>query len=128
MIMKHINITKEISAYLIAGALTTLLNFVIYYSLLYSGADYKIATTISFICAVLFAYISNKKFVFLSEKGYLTEFVKFMSGRGLTYLLDIGSMILLVEMLGIDEYIAKLWASILIIVANYLISKFWTFR
>ena len=126
--MKHIDISKEALAYIIAGALTTLINFVIYYALIYLEIDYKIATTISFIGAVLFAFISNKKFVFQSDKGYLAEFIKFMIGRGLTYLLDIGSMILMVEMLGIGEYIAKLWASILVVTSNYLISKFWTFR
>ncbi|MEL7655643.1 MAG: GtrA family protein [Bacillota bacterium] len=126
--MKHMNISKEALAYLIAGALTTLINFVVYYALIYLEIDYRIATTIAFIAAVLFAFISNKKFVFQSDKGYLGEFVKFMIGRGVTYLLDLGSMILLVEMLSIGEYFAKLWASILVVAANYLISKFWTFR
>jgi len=126
--MKFRNLSREVLSYLVVGMLTTLVNFAIYYPLIYAGMDYKLATTAAFIGAVIFAFISNKKFVFLSKKGFLGEFIRFMVGRGATYLLDIGSLIFLVEALGISEYVSKIWASILVVISNYLISKFWTFR
>jgi putative flippase GtrA len=126
--MKKKDISREIITYLVAGVLTTLINFAAYYALIYFGTEYKIATTAAFIASVLFAFVANKKYVFLSTKGYLAEFVKFMLGRGFTYVIDLGTMILLVDFIGVSEYISKIWANILVIAANYIISKYWTFH
>jgi putative flippase GtrA len=127
VIMKYKKLSGELLSYLIVGALTTFINFAVYYFLVYVGVDYRIANTAAFIGAVLFAFICNKKFVFQSNGRLLSEFVRFMIGRGLTYLLDIGTMIFQVEVIGVSEYIAKIWTGILVIAANYLVSKFWTF-
>jgi putative flippase GtrA len=127
-VMKQRTLSAELVSYLIAGVLTTIINFAVYYTLICIGIDYKIANTVAFIAAVLFAYFSNKKYVFRSNNGFLGEFVKFMIGRGLTYLLDIGTMIIQVEAIGVSEYYAKIWTGILVVAANYLIGKFWTFR
>lgn len=126
--MKQRSLSAELLSYLIVGVLTTIINFAVYYFLIYIGVDYKIANTVAFAAAVLFAFISNKKYVFNSKKGVFGEFVRFMIGRGATYLLDIGTMIIQVEAMGVSEYYAKIWTGILVIAANYLISKFWTFR
>ncbi|HCS11781.1 MAG TPA: teichoic acid glycosylation protein, partial [Clostridiales bacterium] len=115
-------------AYLIAGVLTTIVNFIVYYAMLFIGIDYKISNTAAFIISVIFAFIINKKYVFLSNKSYFNEFIKFSLGRLFTYALDIGTMIVLIEMFSVSEYMAKLWTNILVIISNYIISKFWTFK
>jgi putative flippase GtrA len=86
-------ISKELAAYLIAGILTTIVNFIVYYTMLFIGIDYKISNTAAFIISVIFAFIINKKYVFLSDKSYFNEFIKFSLGRLFTYALDIGAMI-----------------------------------
>jgi len=125
--MKNI-VSKELAAYFIAGVLTTLVNFIVYYAMLFMGIDYKISNTAAFIISVIFAFIVNKKYVFLSDKSYIEEFIKFSLGRVFTYVLDIGTMIVLIEVFSVSEYMAKLWTNILVMVSNYLISKFWTFK
>jgi putative flippase GtrA len=126
--MKNMKLKRELLSYIVAGAFTTLVNFAVYYLLIFLSIEYKIANTAAFIVSVLFAFIVNKKYVFLSENGYIGEFIKFSAGRIFTYMLDIGSMILLIEFLSVGEYAAKVWTNILVIAANYFISKFWTFR
>jgi len=125
--MKNI-VSKELAAYFIAGVLTTLVNFIVYYAMLFIGIEYKISNTAAFIISVIFAFIVNKKYVFLSDKSYIEEFIKFSLGRVFTYVLDIGTMIVLIEVFSVSEYMAKLWTNILVMVSNYLISKFWTFK
>ncbi len=121
-------VSKELAAYFIAGVLTTLINFMVYYAMLFMGIDYKVSNTAAFIISVIFAFIVNKKYVFLSDKSYIKEFIKFSLGRVFTYVLDIGTMIVLIEVFSVNEYMAKLWTNILVMVSNYLISKFWTFK
>lgn len=126
--MNNKKISTELFSYIVAGILTTLVNFLVYYVMIYFSIDYKISNTIAFIVSVIFAFIINKKYVFLSNKGYLNEFIKFSSGRLFTYILDIGFMILLIEYINVSEYMAKIWTNILVIAVNYFISKFWTFK
>ena len=121
-------ISNELIAYFVVGVLTTIVNFIVYYALIYIGLDYKISNTIAFIVSVIFAFITNKKYVFLSDKSYFQEFIKFSFGRLFTYVLDIGTLIILIEMFSLSEYISKLWTNILVMIANYIISKLWTFK
>lgn len=121
-------ISKELAAYSVIGILTTLVNFIAYYTMIFIGIGYRVSNTIAFIFSVIFAFICNKKYVFLSDKSYYNEFVKFSLGRLFTYALDIGTMIVLIEIFIVSEYISKLWSNILVIVTNYIISKFWTFK
>lgn len=126
--MKNKKLSRELFSYLVAGGLTTAVNFIVYYLLIYVGIEYKISNTIAFFASVIFAFIVNKKYVFYSNNGALNEFIKFSLGRIATYALDIGCMILLVEFFNTGEYMAKIWTNILVIVANYFISKFWAFK
>lgn len=119
---------KEIIMYLAAGILTTIVNFAVYYALIFMRVDYKAANTAAFLVSVIFAFTVNKKYVFLSNKGIWEELTRFFAGRVFTYMLDIGTMIVLVELLGVGRYGAKVWANGVVMVSNYVISKFWIFR
>lgn len=121
-------ISKELFLYIIAGALTTGVNFAVYYMMIYFNIDYKISNTAAFVVSVIFAFIANKKYVFLSDRGYIKEFVKFSAGRVFTYILDIGTMMILIEYFNVGEYMAKIWANVIVIFSNYFISKFWIFK
>lgn len=120
--------SRELISYLVAGILTTLVNFLIYYFLIFFGIEYKAANTTAFLISVIFAFFINKKYVFLSNQESTKEFMKFFAGRIFTYALDIGTMMFLVELLGVSLYSAKIWANAVVMVSNYLLSKFWIFR
>jgi len=125
-------LNKEVILYLLFGGLTTLVNIVTYAILAkWAGMDYKVATTIAWIAAVLFAYITNKIYVFQSKdmnrKNVIREFTSFIFFRGMSYLLDIGTMILLVEIASQDDLLSKIIANIFVVIFNYVASKYFIF-
>ncbi|MBC1545153.1 MULTISPECIES: cell wall teichoic acid glycosylation protein GtcA [Listeria] len=123
----------SIFMYLIMGGFTTLINIVTFWLCTYVlNWDYRIANTIAFIASVLFAYFSNKKFVFDSYtptwKDRLREASSFFGFRCLTYIIDILVMILLISVLSVDELWAKIWTNIIVLVLNYVFSKWIIFK
>lgn len=124
---------KEMFNYLLFGILTTLVNIVTFAVFnKWLGMDYKLATTIAWVFSVIFAFITNKLFVFQSKclnvLSVLREFTSFIFFRGLSYLLDIGMMIVLIELLKADSLIAKITANVLVVIFNYFASKYVIFK
>ena len=123
---------REVILYLVFGVATTLVNFAVFYLLDFLGVHYLAATLIAWFVSVLFAYLTNRRFVFASEaKGagaILKEALLFFAGRGFSGLLDMGLMALGVEVFRWDERIWKIPVNILVIVLNYVISKLLVFR
>ena len=83
----------------------------------------------SWIAAVTFAYFTNRKFVFESKNQNIAkEAVSFYLSRIATLLLDMGFMFLLVTLAGINDKIAKLVVQVLVMISNYVLSKFFVFN
>ncbi|HHV65677.1 MAG TPA: GtrA family protein [Peptococcaceae bacterium] len=124
---------KELLNYLIFGVFTTLVNIISYAFLSkLLQLDFKIAATIAWLLSVLFAYVTNKFYVFESrEQDFLTiskELGSFFLSRVLSYSLDIFAMIFMVEFLLFNDLAAKIIANIIVIVFNYLASKLFVFK
>ncbi|WP_338450372.1 GtrA family protein [Niallia oryzisoli] len=127
------NKQKEIINYLIFGVLTTAVNIISFWILdRYVGMDYRIAVTIAWVLSVLFAFITNKLYVFNSKKtdfsAVVKELTSFLFFRFLSYLLDLFTMILLVEILLADSLLAKIIANIFVVIFNYFASKLVIFK
>ena len=83
---------------------------------------------ISWICAVTFAYFTNRRYVFFSrEQNKLKEAGKFFLSRVTTLLMEMAVMWLGVTAMGINDRIVKLTAQVIIIIANYVFSKLLVF-
>ncbi len=126
---------KELVAYLIVGICTTIVSFLSYYLLTTTILDpsdkieLQIANILSWIISVLFAYWSNRKYVFKSnEKNILKEGTKFITSRISTLLLDMLIMFVFVSVLHINDKIAKIISQVAVIIGNYLISKLLVFK
>ena len=130
---------KEIINYLIFGVLTTLVNLITKYILLFTildptnGFQLQIAIIISWIVAVIFAYFTNRKFVFESKnENKLKEFINFVVARIATLLLEMFIMWFFVTLLKLnsDLYIVifTLVAQVSAIIGNYIFSKLFVFR
>jgi putative flippase GtrA len=124
---------EEAIKYIFWGLLTTAIN-IISYAILTKilKIDYMIATSIAWVLSVVFAFITNRLYVFKSYKkdliSVLIEFISFTFFRVLSYFLDILTMILLVKFIGIDDFVAKLATNILVIIFNYFASKYIVFK
>ncbi len=126
---------KEIISYLIFGVLTTIVSLGTYYGSVYTflnpndGFQLQIANIISWITGVLFAYITNRKFVFESkEKNKIKEASKFVTSRVATLLMDMIIMFIGVTTLKFNDKIIKLVSQVLVVIANYLLSKIIVFK
>ncbi len=124
---------EEIISYLIFGGLTFVINYVAYALLtLPLHLNYLVATVISWVVAVVFAYWTNRCFVFKSKnKGtaaFFKEFFSFMGARIATEILELVLMFVFTGLLGFNSMIVKLIAQVLVIVGNYILSKLWIFR
>lgn len=126
---------EEIIHYLIIGVATTFVSLVVYFICVHTFLNAKnplelqIANVISWIFSVTFAYVTNRIFVFKSKsKKYVKEIISFFISRLLTLGLDMGIMFLLVSIVNIEDTIAKLISQIIVILANYILSKVYVFK
>lgn len=136
-------IKSEIGSYLIFGVMTTVVNylsFVLFLKLL--GYDYILTiNTISFVFAVVFAYLTNKIFVFHSKSWKFSvlckEIPSFLSARLLSYFFEQFGLYMCVEVLHLEKYsvfgvdgaiISKVILSFIVVLLNWAISKFFIFK
>ena len=116
---------KEILLYLIFGVLTTVVNIVVYYiSAELLGIHYLISNALAWFLSVLFAYITNRKYVFNSHnKNVIKEMISFFGSRLATGVLDMALMWVLVNNHLLNDMISKVVVNVIVIVLNYVLSK-----
>lgn len=121
---------REMIMYCIMGALTTVVYFGVYALFKYLGMHYMPNSCVSWAAAVMFAFITNKYFVFRSMKNdhFVFEMVKFFGARGTTLLMDLGITWLMIEAIGVSEWPTKVTSQIVVMILNYLFSKLFVFR
>ena len=127
--------TKEVILYLVFGVLTTLLNLGIKIGLLKTVLDennpfqLQVAVFIAWIIAVIFAYVTNRIFVFESKsKEKLKEFIKFLLGRVATWLFDAGFMLVFVTLIHWPSTIMAIVSNVFVVIFNYVLSKLFVFK
>jgi len=144
---------REIISYLFWGVMTTLVSWVTYalFDLLFRGiaaqlhvfglsvsVEVLLDSVLSWICAVLFAYVTNKLWVFESKSWerqvVLPEMAKFFSARAATGVLEIVGVPLLTAIgldhtiFGIEGMLSKVIVSVIVVILNYILSKLLVFR
>ena len=124
---------KFIILYGIFGVLTTVINIGVY-GVLYSGLGVSnvISNVIAWVISVLFAFITNKLWVFESKSFNFKLFVKelgsFTVCRVATGVLDLGIMFVGVDLLNGPAIILKVASNIIVIILNYVMSKIFVFK
>jgi len=123
-------LNRETISYLICGGLTTVLGVVAFELFGFLGT--VMANTAATVIAVIFAFIVNKVFVFRSrrwEMGFLVaELLKFSGARLITFLGETALLKVLIDWVGVRGLYAKIFTAGLVIVGNYLFSKWLVFR
>lgn len=134
-------ISKEVVSYLFFGVMTTVVNFVIF-GLCNGRMNVLVANAIAWVGAVIFAFVTNKLFVFDSKswKGsvLLKEIPTFAGARLLTLGLEELGLLVMIEWLHLDEVltlpfisgemIIKIIISIVVVILNYVFSKILIFK
>lgn len=121
---------REAINYLFWGFASFLFNMVVFYLLSkVCGVNALAANIIAWILCVIFVYITNRLFVFESKnEKILAEFLKFMSARVGTLLLEELILFAGITILHRDEILVKLTGQVFVIGSNYVLSKLWIFR
>ncbi|MEE1012552.1 MAG: GtrA family protein [Acutalibacteraceae bacterium] len=152
-------VTKEFISYVLFGVLTTILNFAVYIGFhelflaigwegllhgilpdnefirqLFEGEDpcYLDANTIAWVAGVVFAFVTNKLWVFESKSWKpaiaLKEFISFTGARIFSFVVETVMMFVLVTLMHCPAIIAKLIIGIVVIILNYIFSKLFIFK
>lgn len=138
---------KEIITYIIFGVLTTLVNFFAFwlFTKIFGEDLYLVNNAIAWVVGVVFAYVTNKLFVFESKSWDLKlitkEITGFLGARIFSFLVEEGGMFLFISVLGLGEksltllgftitgqFIVKILLAVIVVVLNYVFSKFFVFR
>lgn len=125
-------VNRETIAYAIAGVLTTIVNFASYEGLYRLGVPNLTANAIAWVIAVTFAYIVNKRGVFLSRstnaKDEASKISKFFGARIITLLVEQTGMYLFTELVHFNRLLVKACLAVIVIILNYVFSKLYIFN
>lgn len=129
LIIRH----KQMILYVVFGALTTAVNIVSYWLLTrLFHCSVEISTALAWVLSVLFAYVTNRTWVFESHASgageVIREIVSFFLSRLSTGLLDWLVMFVFVTKLHLPDMPVKLASNVIVIVLNYILSRFLVFR
>lgn len=127
---------EEIIVYLIVGVLTTIVawtakfvaNALLFHNTMYpTPFENTVLSTINWVTGVIFAYFTNRRFVFKSKEPMRKEAPKFVLSRVSTWILDIVVMQILTA-LNINLVVASVISAVLVVIANYVFSKLFVFN
>ena len=133
-------IKSEVFRYLFFGGLTTIVSLGSYFiaaRLISGGGELstlqaQVANIISWVFAVAFAYITNKIWVFNSKttafKDIVREIVSFVGARVFSLLVESGWLALSMELMGMNDFVAKVIGQVVVVVLNYIFSKLFIFK
>lgn len=123
----------DLIVYLVFGVLTTVVNYIVYlpcYNAL--NLSSSVSNVIAWAAAVVFAFLTNKPFVFRSHdwsaKTVVPELVKFIGTRLGSGMLETALLFVTVDTLGMNGNVWKLVTSVLVVILNYVGSKLLVFR
>ena len=129
---------KEAIDYLFWGGMTTVVSWGSYSAFVLLGASVFWGNVLSWICAVLFAFVTNKLWVFQSKSWagnvLLPELGKFLSSRVATGVFEMVAVPALVALglnqtiLGIEGMVSKVLVSVVVVILNYILSKLFVFK
>ena len=139
-ICRFISAKYEMLAYIFFGVLTTLVNLIIYTILesILGQSNWYLSNLPAIVLAILFAYVTNRSFVFESDGDFWFEMLKFFGARILVSLIfEYGAIYLLYDVLHFDAQLDlvifriswfKIISMLLVLAANYIASKVFVFR
>lgn len=124
---------KETILYLIFGVLSTIINIITYvFFTKILVLNYLLANAIAWILAVIFAYITNKFWVFeskeINSKYILKEFFSFFGCRVFSGAIEMFMMFILVSIMSFNDFIVKIITNVVVVVLNYIFSKLLIFK
>lgn len=131
-------LTKEIALYIFFGVLTTIVNIgsfwlcsdILLIGIKNEDINITLSNIIAFILSVLFAFFTNKYYVFedKEKKNILSQLTSFTISRIFTFTFEMVGILLFVNLLLVDKLVSKIIFSFIVVVLNYIFSKLLIFK
>lgn len=120
---------REVLLYLFFGALTTAISWVSFYLCHYPfGMDELLSNVISWVAAVLFAFLCNRAWVFSDKRqAFFPEMGRFFASRLATLGIEELIILIFVSWLAFEAMVVKMVGNIVVLILNYILSKFFVF-
>lgn len=144
---KLINKYKELILYVIFGGMTTLVNLITLkaFNMILGDKRYLVSNVIAWLVSVIFAYVTNKLFVFESKSWKMNvvgkEVFSFFSARVFSLLIEEAGLYLLVDLANLGDktvnvfgvviggiMISKIILAVVVVILNYVFSKLVIFK
>ena len=123
------SLNKEIISYIIFGILTTVVNIVCFKIGEPIFNNLLITNVIAWFISVVFAYITNAKFVFSDSKDMsFKQFLSFIASRLATLVIETILLYVLLDLVHIDSLVSKIISNIVVILLNFILSKLLVFK
>lgn len=121
---------QELCIYLVVGGLTALIYFGFFaLSVNIFDLDYRLGITIAYIFAVIFHFLTNRKFTFRSaESPVIHQWLRYLGVLLVNYLITLGVVSFFVDRLGFSTYVSAGLSLLATVGVGYFASKFWVFR
>ena len=124
------DLKKELILYVIFGVLTTLVNILVYF-LFARGfhVHYLCSNIVAWVASVLFAYVTNRIWVFESKSSNIIKEISLLfGGRLFSGILDTALMYLFIDLLLLSDVFSKIVVQVIVVIMNYVLSKFVIFK
>ena len=136
-------IRNETISYIVFGLLTTAVNMLVFavWLRIFGENDSPLANAVAFVISVIFAYVTNKLYVFKTKSWSFSvikrELPSFFAARLFSFGVEMLGIILCTSVLHLDEtefmgvnsiYTVKLGLNVIVVILNYIFSKFWVFK
>lgn len=123
---------REILSYIFWGVATTVVNYVVYFSCTQLlQINYLTSNVLSWAAAVIFAFFTNKAFVFSANSWKLhvlfSEFWRFVSGRVLSGAVETLLLFVFVDLINLNDGLVKIAIGVVVVLLNYVLSKLLVF-
>ena len=130
MMSDLMKLDRELILYVVFGAFTFFVNLISYFFFAnILNINYLVSNAIAWFLSVLFAYITNRTWVFESKSPkILKEMSLFFGGRIFSGAVDMVLMYTFIDLLVFNDSISKIVVQIIVIVLNYVFSKLIVFK
>lgn len=123
-------LNSEVFRYIVAGGTTTLVNIIVFFLMRRLDLGIAVANGAAFIIAVVWAFFLNEHYVFTMRKKGKTyqRMTKFVSMRIGSFVVDTALLVILIDYLFVNDLMSKVIVNIVVVVLNYMISKYFIYN
>jgi len=122
------SLKNSFSIYLFIGIINTIIGYFIIFTLMWFKFSPELSNFIGYFVSIFLSFYLNERYNFKSGVKYSKGLIKFFISMGIAYLLNLGCVVVSIEIFKINSYFAQILGGVVYTLTGYLLSKFFVFR